>query len=392
MNLFTRFRAADPGRRRGVVGADGREAAAGALDRITAEPPRDPTHGDVATNAAMVLAKPLGMKPRELALQHRGAARGGSRRRVRRGRRAGLRQPAPLRRVLGGAARDDPARRHGLRALRHRRAARRSTSNTSRPTRPGRCMSAIAAARSSAMPSPTCSRRPATRSRANTTSTMPARRSMRSPARPTSATARRSARQIGEIPSGLYPGDYLKPVGEALEGGVRRRAAASLPQPEWLPVVRERAIAAMMEMIRADLDLLGIHHDVFFSERSLQSGAVDRVAEAIAALAQKGPDLPGHAAAAEGPGAGGLGGPRADALPLHRVRRRHRPAAAEVGRQLHLFRLRHRLSLRQVSARLPPDDRRARRRPWRLREADEGGGHGDERRRGDARRRASASS
>ena len=52
--------------------------------------------------------------------------------------------------------------------------------------------------------------------------------------------------------------------------------------------MRERAIAAMMEMIRADLDLLGIHHDVFFSERSLQAGSVDRVAEAIAALAEKG--------------------------------------------------------------------------------------------------------
>ena len=53
-------------------------------------------------------------------------------------------------------------------------------------------------------------------------------------------------------------------------------------------MVRERAVAAMMAMIRADLDLLGVHHDVFFSERSLQSGGIDRVAEAIAALAEKG--------------------------------------------------------------------------------------------------------
>ena len=58
--------------------------------------------------------------------------------------------------------------------------------------------------------------------------------------------------------------------------------------PEWLPVVRERAIAAMIAMIRGDLDLLGVHHDVFFSERSLQSGGTDRVADAIAALSAKG--------------------------------------------------------------------------------------------------------
>ena len=70
MNLFAdfeqRIRAAvaaaiEPARRRGRRRT--------LLDRITAEPPRDPAHGDVATNAAMVLAKPLGMKPRELALR-----------------------------------------------------------------------------------------------------------------------------------------------------------------------------------------------------------------------------------------------------------------------------------------------------------------------------------
>jgi arginyl-tRNA synthetase len=92
---------------------------------------------------------------------------------------------------------------------------------------------------------------------------------------------------IGEIPAGLYPGDYLKPVGEALKAEFGDGLLAK-DEAEWLPLVRERAVAAMLDMIRADLDLLGVHHDVFFSERSLKSGEVDRVAEAIAALDAKG--------------------------------------------------------------------------------------------------------
>jgi arginyl-tRNA synthetase len=75
---------------------------------------------------------------------------------------------------------------------------------------------------------------------------------------------------IGDIPEGLYPGDYLKPVGEALaaEHGSR---FVSAPEGEWLVPFRQRAVAAMMEMIRADLALLGIHHDVFASEAEVQA-------------------------------------------------------------------------------------------------------------------------
>jgi len=80
---------------------------------------------------------------------------------------------------------------------------------------------------------------------------------------------------VGEIPEGLYPGDYLVPVGQALaaEFGDRYRTA---PESEWLLPFRNRAVAAMMDMIRADLALLGIRHDVFSSEAELQaSGKVD---------------------------------------------------------------------------------------------------------------------
>lgn len=92
---------------------------------------------------------------------------------------------------------------------------------------------------------------------------------------------------IGEIPEGLYPGDYLKPVGAALakEFGDKLRDRA---EADWLPIVREKAIAAMLAMIKEDLAALNIHHDVFFSEASLKGNGRDRVAEAIAALKAKG--------------------------------------------------------------------------------------------------------
>src|ERR1700744_2912643 len=92
---------------------------------------------------------------------------------------------------------------------------------------------------------------------------------------------------IGEIPEGLYPGDYLKPVGEALvvEHGDKLKA---MPEAQWLPTVRAKAIAMMMAMIKGDLAALNIKHDVFFSERSLIEGGNNRVAETIDYLRDKG--------------------------------------------------------------------------------------------------------
>ena len=92
---------------------------------------------------------------------------------------------------------------------------------------------------------------------------------------------------IGEIPEGLYPGDYLKPVGQALaaEHGDRLLRQS---EAEWLPVVRAKAIAMMMEMIKGDLAALNIKHDVFFSERSLIEGGTDRVGATIDFLRAKG--------------------------------------------------------------------------------------------------------
>src|ERR1700722_16799641 len=92
---------------------------------------------------------------------------------------------------------------------------------------------------------------------------------------------------IGAIPEGLYPGDYLKPVGVELAqefGDALRKQSEN----EWLPIVRERAIAAMMAVVRTDLAALNITHEVFFSERSLVHGEVDQVAATIAWLRERG--------------------------------------------------------------------------------------------------------
>jgi arginyl-tRNA synthetase len=94
---------------------------------------------------------------------------------------------------------------------------------------------------------------------------------------------------IGAIPEGLYPGDYLKPVGEYL---AREFGAGLLSKPEgtWLPVARKRAIEAMMAMIRDDLAALNITHEVFASERALTGadGGEDRVRETIEWLRGRG--------------------------------------------------------------------------------------------------------
>jgi arginyl-tRNA synthetase len=91
---------------------------------------------------------------------------------------------------------------------------------------------------------------------------------------------------IGAIPEGLYPGDYLKPVGQALaaEHGDKLK---TMPENAWLPIVRNKAVAMMMEEIKGDLAALNIKHDVFFSERSLiETG--NKVAATIDFLRSKG--------------------------------------------------------------------------------------------------------
>ena len=261
-------------------------ALAPGVDRgaVAVEPPRDPAHGDLATNAAMVLAKRAGTNPRALAetIVPKLAAIPGV---------AGAEIAGPGfinirldRSVWEEELRDHPRRGRRLWPLGMGRAGR-STSNMSRPTRPARCTWAIAGARWSATRWPACS---------NMRATAVIREYYVNDAGAQVEVLARSAhlrylealgRQIGEIPEGLYPGDYLKPVGAALAAEYGD-AYADAPEAEWLEIFRRRTVAAMLELIRTDLAGLGVHHDLFASEKEVQdSGAVDR---ALALLDEKG--------------------------------------------------------------------------------------------------------
>ena len=152
------------------------------LDR----PPK-PELGDYSSNAAMLLAAPLGDNPRAVAerLRARAGARPRRRRQPRadRGRRARLRQPLPLRRLVPARAGGAGRRRRGPRPGADRDARSGSWSSSSPPTRPGRCTSAAAATPPTATRWCGCWRRSATRSSASSTSTTPAARSTASPTR-----------------------------------------------------------------------------------------------------------------------------------------------------------------------------------------------------------------
>jgi arginyl-tRNA synthetase len=98
---------------------------------------------------------------------------------------------------------------------------------------------------------------------------------------------------IGAIPEGLYPGEYLKPVGEALRAEFGD-ALTRQPETKWLPIVRAKAIEMMMAIVRADLAALNIEHDIFFSERSLIEGLANEVAATIDFLRARGLIYEGH--------------------------------------------------------------------------------------------------
>ncbi len=90
---------------------------------------------------------------------------------------------------------------------------------------------------------------------------------------------------ITEIPEGLYPGDYLMPVGQKLKAEHGDKLL-SMPREQWLPIVRDTTLKAMMLMIKDDLAALGIHHNVFTSERQLADSG--KVEDALTLLEEKG--------------------------------------------------------------------------------------------------------
>lgn len=258
--------------------------AAGALPaglprgNVSVEPPRDSAHGDIATNAAMVLAKPAGTNPRALA-------------------EALTAELAKLSVVTSAEVagpgfinlRVEPSAWHGELKLIHDEASDygRSAVGTGRrvnieyvsanPTGPmhvGHCRGAVvgdALATLLAFTGHQVTREYYINDAGGQVDVL---------ARSAHLRYREAlGEDIDAIPEGLYPGDYLKPVGAALavEYGT---AMVGAPEAEWLPAFRARAVAAMMDMIRGDLAKLGIAHDLFSSEAELQAAGKPAAAEA----------------------------------------------------------------------------------------------------------------
>ncbi|KHJ56343.1 arginyl-tRNA synthetase [Aureimonas altamirensis] len=283
MNVFTDFEA----RVRSAVASVNASAqlSEAELARVTVEPPRDPSHGDLATNAAMVLAKPLGRKPRELAEELAAQLRPDAD--VVAAEVAGpgfinLRlTPAYWHRHLGQllALGED----YGRGAPTGRRVnVEYVSANPTGPLHVGHCRGAVvgdAIANIGAFAGDEVAKEYYINDAGAQIGVL---------ARSAYLRYREAlGESIGEIPAGLYPGDYLKAVGVAL--AIRyQRTLIDMPEAEWLPIVSDYSIDAMMMSIRDDLKLLGIEHDVFFSERTLHADNGGRIAAAIEALRERG--------------------------------------------------------------------------------------------------------
>ncbi len=254
--------------------------------RVTVEPPRDPSHGDMATNVAMVLAKDAGKKPRELAEAYAERLRAdtlvGS---------AEIAGPGFINLTLKPAAWIDALRG----AVKLGRDFGRSDAGqgapvnveyvSANPTGPMHVGHGRGAVFGDALAN-----------LLDFTGFKVTREYYVNDAGAQVDVLARSAyvryrealgEDIGSIPEGLYPGDYLKPVGTALASEFGD-ALTKQSEDEWLPIVRAEAIDMMMAMVRADLAALNIAHEVFYSERSLVHGNVDHVAATIAWLRERG--------------------------------------------------------------------------------------------------------
>ncbi|MGV1013615.1 MAG: arginine--tRNA ligase [Methyloceanibacter sp.] len=256
------------------------------LDGITLEPPKDASHGDLATNAAMVLAKASGLPPRKLA--ERIAPLLASDPHIENVEIAGpgfinlslapVFWPSVLRMVL------EQGDAYGRSAIGGGEAVNIEyvSANPTGPMHVGHCRGAVfgdALANLLAFAGYAVTREYYVNDAGAQVDAL---------ARSAYLRYREAlGEDIGEIPEGLYPGDYLKPVGEALAAH-HGPDLLGVPEAEWLPIVRTTALKAMLAMIEADLAQLGIRHDVFFSERSLIDGAHDEVTETIAELRAKG--------------------------------------------------------------------------------------------------------
>ena len=253
--------------------------------RMVVEPPRDPGHGDMATNAAMVLAKDAAKKPRQLAEAI--AAKLQSDPLIARIEVAG---PGFINLILHPQAWIEELRTvidagldYGRSDVGHGEAVNVEyvSANPTGPMHVGHCRGAVfgdALANLLVVSGFKVTREYYINDAGAQVDALGRSAFLR--------YCEALGEDIGAIPEGLYPGDYLRPVGQALA----KEYDASLihkPESEWLPIARAKAIAMMMESIRDDLAALNVRHDVFFSERSLIEGK-DQVGATIADLRQHG--------------------------------------------------------------------------------------------------------
>lgn len=283
MNLFLEF---ENKIRKILEGIDFGHSTAPDFGRVTVEPPRDPAHGDLAANAALVVAKQVGMNPRQLARMIADAlARdpavasaeiaGPGFINVRLSQRFWADQLASM--LAAGAG-------YGRSAIGAGRKVNVEyvSANPTGPMHVGHCRGAVvgdALANLLAFAGYAVTREYVINDAGVQIDVL---------ARSVELRYREALGEtIGAIPAGLYPGDYLRPVGEALAAEFGA-ALKTMPDAERMALLRERSVAAMMGLIREDLHALDVHHDVFFSERTLHDkrdgvSAIDRMIEEMRA-------------------------------------------------------------------------------------------------------------
>ena len=256
------------------------------LSRIAVEPPRDATHGDLATNAAMVLAKAAGQNPRALAETIAASLRS---------------DPEVAKVEVAGPGfvnlglSDSFWHKHLADILAAGPDYGRSTigagkkinveyvsANPTGPMHVGHCRGAVvgdALANLLAFAGHDVTKEYLINDAGAQIDVL---------ARSVMLRYREALGEaIGEIPPGLYPGEYLVPVGEALAAEFGR-GLLEKPEDEAIAIIKERTIEAMMAMIREDLALLNVHHEVFFSERTLHADNARKIRAAISDLTLKG--------------------------------------------------------------------------------------------------------
>ena len=251
---------------------------------VAVEPPRDPSHGDLATNAAMVLAKAAATNPRALAERIKPKLEA-----IPAVKEVEVAGPGFINiRLAEDAWRDElmtilaEGERYGLSTVgnNERVNVEYVSANPTGPMHMGHCRGAVvgdALARLLEAAGFRVTKEYYVNDAGSQVDTLARSAHLR--------YREELGEDIGEIPEGLYPGDYLKPVGAILAAEYGAKYAEA-PESEWLELFKQKTVAAMLDLIRHDLGLLGIHHDIFASEAELQASG--KVEEAMENLRAKG--------------------------------------------------------------------------------------------------------